>query len=293
MKANAELVLDAKASLGEGPHWDEEMQMLFWIDINLKKVHTYYPQIDGAHAIQLEQLIGAIVPKNEKEAIVALEKGFHLLNLQTGDCRYVHDPESERLENRFNDGKCDAKGRFWAGTMRKDAAGKEAGSLYCLETTGQVEKKVSQVGLSNGIAWSLDNQKMYHIDTAQKQVQAFDFELETGELKNPEVIITFEQEQGAPDGMTIDEEGMLWIAHWGGAKVSRWNPHAGEKLQEVAIPALQVTSCTFGGSELNELYVTTARTGMNEKQLEQYPLAGGLFKVKLDVKGMPANRFKG
>ncbi|MFD2045268.1 SMP-30/gluconolactonase/LRE family protein [Ornithinibacillus salinisoli] len=292
MEGKVELVVDAKAILGEGPCWDVEQQRLYWVDIVEKKVFMFNPLTKENRSIQLEQHVGAIVPRNDQETVVALEDGFYLLNIESEEITQIHEIESHLPNNRFNDGKSDAYGRFWAGTMAKTNA-MEQGALYCLETNGTVKKKVNQVSISNGIAWSSDHKYMYYIDTPTQKVVRYNFHIHTGDMEHPTDIIDFTNEVGFPDGMTIDADGMLWIAHWGGAKVSKWNSNTGEKLSVVEVPALHVTSCAFGGIDLEDLYITTAREGMDDNQLAKYPNAGGLFKVNLGVKGMPANYFKG
>nr|WP_242035113.1 SMP-30/gluconolactonase/LRE family protein [Mesobacillus harenae] len=287
-----ELVIDAKASLGEGSCWDNTNQLLYWVDILEKKVNLYNPATGDNRVIPLDQSVGAIVPRKSGGAVVALEKGFHFLNFDTEEVSPIFNPEEHMQENRFNDGKCDPSGRFWAGTM--DVAGKkEKGALYCVETDLNVSKKLTDISISNGLAWSPDHKYMYFIDTPTKKVVRFNYGLETGRIENPLEIVRFSKGEGNPDGMTIDEEGMLWIAHWGGARVSRWNPSTGEQLTVIPIPALNVTSCTFGGSDLSELYITTARTGLADKDLAIYPNTGGVFKIKPGVKGLPAYKFKG
>ncbi|RXJ04651.1 SMP-30/gluconolactonase/LRE family protein [Anaerobacillus alkaliphilus] len=292
MVRELELVLDIKATLGEGPCWDSKKQLLYWVDILEKRVYIFNPRTNENRCIQLNHYVGAIVPRNSGGAVLALEKGFYFLDTQTETLSLIDEPEKHIVNNRFNDGKCDANGRFWAGTMDKSYH-KEQGALYCLNTNLAVKKQLSKVGLSNGLAWSPDNKFFYYIDTLTRKVVCFDFHLSTGEIENPREIIYFPEEEGMPDGMTIDEDGMLWIAHWGGSKVSRWNPKTGEQLTAIEVPALNVTSCTFGGKDLDELYITTARSGLNEDQLKEYPYSGGLFKIKTDVKGVQAYPFKG
>ncbi|MFC4323066.1 SMP-30/gluconolactonase/LRE family protein [Litchfieldia salsa] len=292
MFGELELVLDVKSSLGEGPCWDSVNQLLYWVDILEKKVYVFDPVTNKYRGIQLEQCVGALALTNRNEAVVALEDGFYFLNFETENVTLIDDPESHLPNNRFNDGKCDANGSFWAGTMSK-SIDKEQGSLYCLHPNMKVQKKLDKVGISNGIAWSPDNKFLYYIDTLNENVCCFNYNVATGDISNPVEIIKFQDEDGMPDGMTIDEEGMLWIAHWGGSKVSRWNPKTGKQINSIDIPALNVTSCTFGGKDLNELYITTARTGLDEEQLENYPFSGGLFRIKTDVKGTPSHTFKG
>lgn len=290
MIGKVELVLDDKALLGEGPCWTNNQ--LYWVDIVNKQVCIYNPATKSHRKIQFEQAVSAIVPRTENEAVIVLEDGFYVLDLETEELSLLKHVEADIPTNRFNDGKCDPFGRFWAGTMEKDGKDKQA-ALYCLDTDGKLSKKLDNVGISNGLDWSIDQTKFFYIDTLTRKVARFDYEIETGSISNRTDIIDFEQEEGMSDGMTIDAEGMLWIAHWAGSKVSRWNPHTGTKLSEVEIPALNITSCTFGGPDLDELYITTAGVGMTDDQALQFPLAGGLFKVRTNVKGLKSNHFKG
>jgi sugar lactone lactonase YvrE len=170
---------------------------------------------------------------------------------------------------------------------------KGEGSLYCLHTDLTVEKKVSDLTISNGLAWSPDHRFMYLIDSPTGKVTCYTYDLATGTIADPKTVITFPEGVGGPDGMTIDDEGMLWIAHWGGSRVSRWNPNTGEQLDEIRVPVKNVTSCTFGGKNLDELYITTAREDTSEEELAQYPHAGGLFKIKTNYKGGKTYSFNG
>ncbi|MFT8322063.1 MAG: SMP-30/gluconolactonase/LRE family protein [Bacillus sp. (in: firmicutes)] len=286
MAGKVELVVDAKAIIGEGPCWDHRTGTLHWVDIEGKKVFFFDPVNGENRQVEFEQQITAIVPcVKPGEAILATDKGFCYLDLETGDVENIVDPEWHLPENRFNDGKCDANGRFWAGSMNLNDKDGE-GALYCLDGDGTLTKKLDRVSISNGLAWSPDNNYMYHIDTPMKKVVRYRYHLDTGEIGTAVEVINFTEEVGFPDGMTIDAEGMLWIAHWGGSKVSRWDPNLGMKLKEINLPVLNATSCTFGGDGLDELYITTARSGMDEEQVEKYPLSGGLFKVKTGVKGI-------
>ncbi|WP_059170364.1 SMP-30/gluconolactonase/LRE family protein [Bacillus sp. FJAT-27445] len=292
MEREVELVIDAKATLGEGPCWDQKAGVLYWVDIEGEKVHIYNPASGEDRELNIGQMVGAIVPRKKGGAVVALESGFHFLNLETGGMEPIGDPEAEIESNRFNDGKCDPSGRFWAGTMSLNGE-EEQGALYCLETDLSFKKKLGGLGISNGLAWSPNKKHLYFIDTPTGKVVRYNYELETGEITEPKDVVAMPEGEGHPDGMTIDKEGCLWIAHWGGGRVSRWNPASGEKMEEIQVPAVNVTSCAFGGTDLNELYITTARNGMNDEELELYPHAGGVFKVKPGVKGMPAYEFSG
>ncbi|PEA53883.1 SMP-30/gluconolaconase/LRE domain protein [Bacillus pseudomycoides] len=229
-------------------------------------------------------MVGSVVPSESGEMILALENGFYFLNPDTEELQAICDPESHLQENRFNDGKFDPAGRFWAGTT--EGVGIDGkGALYCLDTDLTVKKKVEHVSTSNGLAWSPDHMYMYFIDTPTRKVVRFDYDICTGHIESLQDVVVIQKEEGLPDGMTIDEEGMLWIAHWGGSKVSRWNPMNGEQLLSIPIPVLNVTSCTFGGSDLNELYITTAKMHTPDAN------AGGVFRIKTNVRGCPTYRF--
>ncbi|PKG22296.1 SMP-30/gluconolactonase/LRE family protein [Niallia nealsonii] len=286
MTEKIELVLDAKAELGEGPCWDARTGILYWVDIEGEKVCAFNPTTGENKEIVLDQQVSAVVPTlNKDKLIVALEKGLFYLQEQTEELQLITEIERNLPDNRTNDGKCDAYGRFWIGTMNKKEE-KEQGALYCLDTNGEFTKKLDNISTSNGLAWDKNNNYMYYIDTPTQKVLRYEFALDTAILGKAVEVVDFSDEEGFPDGMTIDQEGMLWIAHWGGSKVSRWNPNTNKKLEDIELPVLNVTSCTFGGGNLQELYITTARTGMSEEQLEKYPLSGGLFKATTKVAGM-------
>lgn len=287
-----ELVVDAKALLGEGPSWDEEKQLLYWVDIPNQNIYVYNPASNTHKIINTGQYVSTIVPRNSGGLILAMHHGFYALDIDTEVLTLLVDPESDKPSNRFNDGKCDVYGRLWAGTMAIDES-LHKGALYCLEKDLSVKKVLDGVSISNGTAWDKENKTMYYIDTPTKQVVAFDFDIKIGSISNKRVIINIPEGEGFPDGMNIDQEGMLWIAHWEGAQISRWNPETGKKIDSISVPATRVTSCVFGGENLDELYITTARVGMSEEEIEKHPHAGGIFKVKPGVKGVKSYGFGG
>lgn len=170
---------------------------------------------------------------------------------------------------------------------------KGASSLYCLNVNHNVRKMEEKVTVSNGITWSPDNQTMYYIDTPTYQIVAYDYNKETGSIHNRRVVINVPHEMGSPDGMTSDMEGMLWVAHWGGYQVTRWDHFTGKLLNSIQIPSPIVTSCSFGGENMDELFVTTARIGLSDVTLQEYPKAGGIFRIQTDVKGVPMYPFGG
>lgn len=278
-------MVDAKAKLGEGPSWDQQFGRLFWVDIEGYQLHIYNPSTNEDRTIDVGEHVSAVVPYLEDEVIVALISGLYRFNIQTGEKILIHDPEEGRPGNRFNDGKCDPAGRFLAGTMSLNGES-EQGAFYSLSTEGNVSLLIDEVSTSNGLAWSADHSTLYYIDTPTLEIVSFDYDVQEGTISNKQVIATVDESEGYPDGMTIDAEGMLWVARWGGQRVSRINPTSGEVIAEVSLPVNCVTSCAFGGEHLDELYITTA-----QDDSEDQPLAGGLFMVKPGVKGMPTVYF--
>ncbi|KRG15330.1 SMP-30/gluconolactonase/LRE family protein [Lederbergia galactosidilytica] len=291
MTYQAELVLDLQATLGEGPHWDESLEILYWVDIQGKKLHAFDPNTEENSTFQFDQYVSAVVPGKAGRFLLAMENGIYQYDIHQNDLCFIANPEESLPNNRFNDGKCDPSGRFWAGTMAMDGKLGQ-GNLYRLDPNKKITKMLDNVSISNGLAWSPDKKKMYFIDTPTKEITTFEYDDENGDISYQETTIKIPDGMGNPDGMTIDQEGMLWVAHWGGARVTRWNPSTGKLLDQVQVPAKNVTSCAFGGKNLDELYITTAKIGLSESELSEYPGSGGLFKVKTDVKGMRAYRFE-
>mgnify|MGYP005754804751 CR=1 FL=1 len=287
----ANLELDAKAILGEGALWHPTAQLLNWIDIEGKALHLYNPENGNDNVLDVGARIGTVVPVADGGALVALQNGIFYIDTDTGKLTFLTDPIG-REDIRFNDGKCDPAGRFWVGTMALD---KRTGGadLYMLDLQGNVHHKLANLTISNGIVWSLDKRTMYFTDTPTQQVKAFDYDNETGTICNERVIIEIPEEVGAPDGMTLDAEGNLWVALHGGGAVAKYNPTTGEQLQKVKVPVPKTTSCAFGGKNLDTLYITTARDGLIEDELKEYPGSGGIFAVKPGVRGLKASFYRG
>jgi sugar lactone lactonase YvrE len=280
-----ELILDAKATLGESPAWDSKTQTLYWLDILEKRIYA-----DTRILAELDDLIGCLAPCKNGNLILGTRStivDFKPDSSQQTILAALGD--AERATNRINDGKCDPAGRFLTGSMdinEKDPTG----TVYSFDGK-QVIPLLSGVTISNGLAWSPDHKTFYYIDTPTREVKAFDYDLASGQISNPRAAIHIPESLGWPDGMTSDTDGNLWIAIWGGAQITKWNPGTGKLLEQIPVPALQTSSCVFGGEDRNELYVTSARKGMNEADLKKYPLSGGLFKVITNVAGMPTFEF--
>ncbi len=285
----AELELEIPASLGEGAIWNHETNTLWWVDIEGRKLNIYDPETKNNRVIDVIERIGTVVPAKSGGAIVALENGIFDLDLEMEEMEMICNPLEKLDTIRFNDGKCDPAGRLWVGSMSLKFI-KGAASLYTILPDGSYAEVFGGVTVSNGIIWSNDNKTMYYVDTPLRNVRAWDYNLETSEISNERVVISIPDGMGGPDGMTIDAEGKLWIAMWGGSQVGRWDPETGELIGTVGVPAPNVTSCAFGGPDLDVLYITTAG-GDNQKMKEEYPLAGSVFKVKPGVKGVRANFF--
>ena len=287
-----ELILDAKAILGEGAAWDAGRKRLYWVDISGEKVHIYNPANGSDRAISVGQPVGTLAPRQKGGLVLAMEKGLYFLDEESGELEFISDPESDLAGNRFNDGKCDPAGRFWGGTM-STIGQKKAGSLYRMDQDLSVHKLVEGITTSNGLIWSLDRRTMYYIDTPTMEVSALDYNNESGAISNRRVAVRVPEGQGNPDGMTIDAEGMLWVAMWQGWQVNRYNPQTGEKLMSIPVPVERVTSVAFGGDNLDELYITTARLQLEGAALEDQPHAGGLFKARPGVRGVEGFSFTG
>ena len=292
MDTGVELLVDAHAQVGEGPLWDEEQQVLYWVDILSSLLYIYDPATGENRALDVGQHVGTVVTCASGGLMLAVREGFASFDLETQGLTLIANPEAHITGNRFNDGKCDPAGRFWAGTMAYENPTNQ-GSLYRLDTDLSVHKIFGDVAISNGIIWSLDHTTMFYIDTLRKNVRAFDYDVETGDISNERVIITVPEEIGMPDGMAIDSEGMLWVAHYGGSCVSRWNPNTAQLLLKIDLPVTQVTACAFGGPNLDILFITSAAQELDAAELERQPLAGGLFSIKTPYQGVPSFRFGG
>jgi sugar lactone lactonase YvrE len=286
----ASLILNVKSQLGEGAIWNNIEKKLYWVDILGENFNVYDPITNDQITYPTGKMVGTVVPLGHQEVLLALQDGIIIMDLSLRKIEYKVKTYIHIQNQRFNDGKCDPQGRLWVGTL---TVGKETpnNKLYCIDSDFSITEKMHGLTISNGLAWSLDSSAMYHIDTPTGEVTKHDFDKNTGAISNRQVIIRIPASMGYPDGMTIDSEGMLWIAIWDGFCVARYNPVTGNLLQKIDVPAPKVTSCAFGGENLDQLYITTARCDMTADELEQYPLSGGLFVADVKVKGVEAYSF--
>jgi len=289
----AELVLDLKASLGEGAIWNPMTRSLCFVDIVGRRVFDFDPARGTHRSFETPEMVGTVVPRRGGGLMLAMIRGLARVDAGDNEVRFVASPDGHDPSLcRFNDGKCDPQGRLWAGTMSLSSI-RRAGALYCFAEGARPRRALTEVSVSNGLAWSLDGRSFYYIDSPTRRVDAFSFEPESGELGGRRTAIEFPPGIDMPDGSTIDSEGMLWIAHWDGGCVSRWDPGTGRELGRVAVPAPKVTSCAFGGEGLDTLFITSARIDMTPEQLTRAPLSGGLFACTPGVTGIPAFCYAG
>ncbi len=284
----AKVILQENLILGEAAHWHPELNRLLYVDIDGKKLGLLDPLSGRKQEYQLGNKAGTVVPVNQDQVMVALQGALAIVDLQNKTTNHLITVESDQPENRCNDGKCDALGRLWFGTMHADAK-LNKGALYCYD--GHLTKMLDQITISNGICWSADNQIMYYIDSIDRHIKAFDFDLVTPAISNPRIVIEIGQQGCLPDGMCIDEQDMLWVAIWGGCCVNRYDPASGKLIGNVKVNAPQVSSCAFGGKHGTELFITTATKGLSLEVMKKYPESGSVFVVETNIKGAKMNSF--
>ena len=282
-------VADVRAVLGEGPVWVARESALYWVDIEGRTIF----RLDARGECQswpTPLRVGSLAPRKSGGFIGGTEDGVAIIELNSGQFELVASPEPELPDNRFNDGKVDRRGRFWAGTM--DRREREAsGNLYCFEDTLGWVKVDGGYKVTNGPAFSPSGETMYHSDSARQVTYAFDLDGD-GRARDRRTFLQFGPGDGYPDGMTVDAEGCLWIAFWDGWCVRRYSPD-GEWLETIRVPVQRPTSCAFGGAELDRLYITSARRDLDEQALAMQPKAGGLFMVVPGVRGLADLPFAG
>lgn len=280
--------------LGEGAHWDSELGQLLWVDILAGRVFFGVPtgsSVEVVRTMEVGRHIGTVVPWIRGGWLAAAAKGFiHIA--EDGAVRELAQPEAASgVETRMNDGTCDPQGRFWAGSMAYDET-PGAGSLYRVDLDGSIEQVLDGVTISNGLGWSLDGTTMYITDTGPGRIDAYDFDPNTGAIANRRDLLVDLARPGAPDGLTVDQEGCIWSALWGGGAVLRLDP-GGRIIGEIDMPVTQPTSCCFGGPDLATLFVTSAKVGLSAEELSAQPEAGMLLQCSPGVQGVSARPFMG
>lgn len=281
-----EHVLSVQARLGEGPLWDPHEGVLYFVDIESDCYHRYNPATGAHERVDVGLPIGVLALRQTGGLLLATRDGFAFWDPAARRRTPIADPEAHKPHARFNDGAVDGQGRFWAGTLGDG----EQNNLYRLDPNLSVKLVETGIGVSNGIGWSPDQKTMYYTDSPRQIIYAYDFDPDSGELSHRRPFVLSLGERGFPDGLAVDSQGFVWSARWEGWKVTRYDPQ-GQVEREISLPVERVTSCAFGGPNLDELYITTAWTGLNDTGRAQQPLAGDLFRVRVGIKGMPPARF--
>jgi len=297
MKIGAvQCVVPAGARLGECPVWSVREQVLYWVDIAGHRLHRFDPASGSDAFFQLDEDIGCIGLRERGGFIAGVRSGIWLLDAEGRKQRCVFVNESPQT-SRFNDGRCDRAGRFWAGTIF-EPRDRPAASLYRVDPDLRVTRVTGDITVSNGLAFSPDDRVMYHADTPAHVLYAYDFTLATGAIGARRIVRNFERRQpdrkygGRPDGAAVDSLDRYWSTQYEGGRVVCLAAD-GTELVSIALPVKRTTMCAFGGPELRTLYVTSARDGASAEELAAHPLSGGVFAIELDVAGLPEPEFGG
>jgi sugar lactone lactonase YvrE len=283
----AQLVFDAKAELAEGPVWHEGA--LWWVNINAGTLH----RLDTATGVSTSRttgdFLGAAVPAEPGNWLIARRNEIARIHWLTGKITPLAALPAGDPRLRFNDGKCDPRGRFFVGTMHRDIVQGSA-AFYRLENNRLIPE-FNGVTISNGLDWSPDAARFYYTDTLASRIDVFDCDLESGAIQNRRPLVTIPPERGYPDGLCCDVNGNLWVALWGGGCVECFDGRTGKSMERISVPTRQVSSCCFGGANLDWLFITTAWEGYDAAAREAEPLAGGIFGFQPGIRGQPVSKF--
>jgi sugar lactone lactonase YvrE len=290
MTASVACVVDCRNKLGEVPVWDVREQALYWVDIEGKLLQRYRPATGAVDRWPMPERIACFALREKGGLIVAFASGIAFLDVDAGAVEWIARPEADKPHNRFNEGKCDRKGRFWVGSM-DDRLSEHSAALYRVDPDLSVRRIFGGVGISNCFVWSLANDAFFFADTLDRTIYKFDYDHAAGSLSNRRVFAA-SLPPASPDGGTIDENGCIWNAQWDGWRLVRYSPDGGiDRIVE--LPIQKPTSCMFGGPDLATLYVTSAIWDLGPAEIAAQPQAGGLFAVDVGVRGVPEPRFAG
>ena len=290
MASEYEVVINGHDQCGEGAFWNAVTNRIVWVDILGKLLHQFDPA-SGVHtSVNVGSHVGTAVPRARGGIVCAVQNGIVAVS-EDGRIQSLVEIEADRPQNRFNDGKADPQGRLWAGTMGYDAT-QPTGTLYRINANLSVHAVLDGIRISNGLDWTADQSRMYYIDSPTHRIDVFDYEPAEGQIANRRMLVETSPDLGLPDGMTLDAEGYLWVAYYGGWGLRRYAPD-GSLDREIKLPVAQVTTCAFGGPDYADLYITSAAQRMTRAQLAEQPLAGALFRVRPGVKGRAPFKFAG
>jgi sugar lactone lactonase YvrE len=290
MLPEPEILVRHDAHVGEGPMWDPRIGRVLWVDIPNNTVFVTDPADGSTVERRLPLSVGVVLPRASGGYVAALQDGFYALP-DEGEPELIAPVAAGDPRTRLNDGETDPQGRLWAGSMGWHAE-PELGSLYRLDPDGTVTRVVEDVTISNGLGWSPDGTTMYYVDTPTLRVDRFDFDPASGDISNRREFVTIREGGGRPDGLTVDSEGAVWVATWPGYGVHRYLPD-GTLDAIIPLPVSNVSSCEFGGPDLLDLYITTAWELLSEEEHAAQPLAGSLFRTRVEVPGKPRVPFAG
>lgn len=289
MAFQVEVAVRGADQLGECPLWDEREAMLWWVDARFPAVKRLDPATGAVMMLVLPEIVGSLALRDAGGMLAATKSGIHLLDPASGALEAKVNPETHLPDNRFNDGRCDRAGRFWAGTM-SHVNRDPTGSLYRFDADFACTKLRNAIIIPNSLAFSPDGRTMYFADTNRHTIWAYDYDPASGAATRERVFA--DTGAGRPDGSCVDAEGCLWNADYGASRVVRYTP-AGEVDRTYALPVTNVTCCCFGGEDLGTLYITTATQRLSPEELARQPLAGSLFALRPGVQGLPESRFAG
>ena len=289
LRASPELVLDLHCDIGESPIWDADTSTLTFIDQTPGRVFRFDPGSGALSSFEVGHEIGAAIPRVDGGFVLTSDNGLLAVRKDGSPASLLVAIDAENSDTRLNDAKCDHVGRLWTGTFSRSFA-RNASALYRIDKDLCLTTAVREVSISNGIAWSPDGSRMYYADTATRGVDAFDYNMETGNLSNRRRFADIDRADGIPDGMTIDSEGHLWVALYLGGAIRRYAAD-GTWVGTIRLPVVGVTSCAFGGPHLQDLYITTAAHIAGRRERPRSPVDGALFRVRLQTAGLPEPKF--
>ena len=283
-------VLSIRAGLGESPVWDGGQRALYWIDGRKPSINRFDPATSDNRAVATPEPVHAIALTRGQRLLCAFEASLGYFDCTTGALERVATLIAG-VEDNLNDGACDRAGRFWVGSKARDWV-TPVGALFRCDPDGSVHRMDEGFRLSNGMGWSPDDRTMYFVDSAPREIYAYDFDLASGAIRNRRTLVCIAEEHGLPDGMTVDAEGFLWVAQWSGGRLVRYDPDGAISLT-IPMPVKRPTSLAFGGPDLATLFITSGTMRMSEAELAAEPLAGHLFALDTEVRGLPEPRFAG
>ncbi len=289
---NVEHLLSVQNAVGETPIWVSKEQALYWIDYEGSQIFRFDPANRQCQTFNVNMAVTGLYPRASGGWIAATRTGIAFWDQRMNKFTFVVDPEADAPMMCCNDAVVDRQGRFLVGTMNEQDFTAPDGSLYRLNADASLHRLDSGFATANGLGFSLDGQTLYLTDMFHRQILAYDYDCSSGNIGRHRVFAQIPEEAGAPDGLIVDSKGFVWSAHWGGWRVSRYDP-AGNIEREIRLPVANVTCMCLGGADLDELYITTAWSGLDEQERKQQPLAGDLFRIKVNVKGLPESEFLG